>query len=222
MSKTCIIIPGYNVAATIGRIIEGVRKQSLDVVVIDDGSDDHTFEVAKENGAIAFKNAANRGKGASLCYGFDYALSNGYEQVVTMDGDGQHSPKDIPAFLEAIKADNDADIIVGNRMSCPEGMPFTRRITNTVMSKIISCICRQRIPDTQNGFRLIRSSCLSALSLKCRRFEIESEILIEAARKGFKITCVPICSIYRSSPSHINPFIDTLRFIKFIFSYVKS
>ena len=216
--KTCVIIPCFNVAEAIGNIVAEIKRQALDVIVIDDGSTDSTAEIAEKSQAVILKNTVNRGKGVSLCLGFEYALNNGYETVITMDGDGQHFPGDIADFLRTEKTG--AKIIVGNRMYSHNNMPFVRWLTNKIMSKVISGICRQYIPDSQSGFRLIKSLCLKELKLKSKHFEIESEILLEAARCGYKIISIPIKSIYRNSRSRISALADTYRFIKFIVPYL--
>src|SRR4030042_429276 len=133
-----------------------------------------------------------------------------------MDGDGQHCVHDLEKFLE--KARRGAAFVVGNRMHEPRGMPLVRIYTNVLMSWLISKIVHQKIPDTQCGFRLIKREVLENVSIKTKKFEIESEILIKAARRGYAIESIPVQSIYsKSQRSKINPFIDTLRFIKFIF-----
>jgi len=213
--RTCVIIPTYNEAKTIADLIRQIRGQDLEAVVVDDGSNDDTDKIAKENGATVIKNQRNQGKGASLIRGFNYALSNEFEAVITMDGDGQHETADIPYFIRLAQYSN-SGILIGNRMSTPKSMPFIRHLTNRFMSWVISKITRQKIPDTQCGFRLIKKDVLEKLDLLTRRYEIESEILIKAASLGYRIESVPIKTIYMGENSQINPFIDTLRFIKFI------
>jgi hypothetical protein len=102
-------------------------------------------------------------------------------------------------------------------MSVRRNMPVVRVLTNKIMSWFISGLCKQKIPDTQCGFRLIKKEVLERLRLTTSKFEIESEILIKASRLGFKIESLPIKSVYIGEKSHINPFIDTIKFIKFIF-----
>jgi glycosyltransferase involved in cell wall biosynthesis len=218
--KICVVIPSYNVAQTIGGIVKEITAQSIDTVVIDDGSSDSTLEETDRFAAVVLRNERNLGKGASLKKGFAYCLQNGYEVVIAMDGDGQHSPSEIRSFLDALKLNPQADMIVGNRMHCPQDMPCIRRLTNKIMSGLISYLCKQDIPDSQNGFRLIKSAVLKDLELKSNRFEIESEMIVACARKGAKIISIPVCSVYRNIPSQINPILDTVRFIKFILPYL--
>ena len=166
------------------------------------------------------RNNRNLGKGASLRRGFEYALSHKYETVIAMDGDGQHLPPDIRNFLTIESLSPEADMIVGNRMRHPIGMPRIRRLTNIIMSGLISRMCGQSIPDTQNGFRLIRARLLGKLELTSNKFEIESEVIIKAAAFGARVISIPIASVYKNHSSRINPFLDTFRFIRFILPYI--
>ena len=219
--KTCIIIPTYNESRAIGELIRQVRSQNLDVVVIDDGSYDNTSQVAQDNGAIVLRNQNNEGKGASLIKGFDYALSRNFDAVITMDGDGQHQPSDIPYFIR-LATSSTCGVLIGNRMSKRRNMPLVRVLANKFMSWLISKITKQRIPDTQCGFRLLKKEVLEKLHLKTFKYETESEVLIKAARLGFKIEPVPIKAVYQGEKSQINPFIDTLRFIGFIIREIRE
>ena len=220
LMKTCAIIPALNAAGTIGKVVKEIKELGIDPIVIDDGSNDQTSKVSRENGAIVLKNEVNSGKGASLREGIARALSERYDRIFTLDADGQHSPGDIPNFLSLLNTKPQADMIIGNRMNSPAGMPLIRKLTNRFMSRVLSGICGQKIPDTQNGFRLIKSSLLENIELKSRRFEIESELIIKAAAKRALIISVPITSIYQNRQSRINPIADTFRFVKFIISYI--
>ena len=99
--KTCVIIPAYNIEKTLSRVIKGAQKYVDKVIVVDDGSDDATFKRAKEAGAEVLRHEKNLGKGKALCTGLEYALKKGFEQIILMDGDGQHDPNEIPRFLKA-------------------------------------------------------------------------------------------------------------------------
>lgn len=152
----------------------------------------------------------------SLQKGFEYAIAHQYEGVITMDGDGQHDVEDIDKFIKAIAKDPKS-IITGNRMGDPAGMPRSRYFTNWFMSRLISWLCKQRIPDTQCGFRYIGCDILKNCHFLTKDFEIESEVLIKASKKGYKIYSVPVKSIYQNEESKIRPFKDTFRFITYLF-----
>lgn len=213
--KTCVLIPTYNESLHIASLIEEIKPYIGDIVVIDDGSSDATAEIARRHGATVIQNTQNQGKGRSLAIGFQYCMKKGVEAILTMDGDGQHLPTDIPRFLSAAK-NLDAGIILGNRLANPKGMPLVRLITNHCMSWIISKISHQKIPDTQCGFRLMKKKAIESIRLTTSNYETESEILIQAAKNGITILSVPITVVYQGDTSKINPFIDTVRFLKFI------
>jgi glycosyltransferase involved in cell wall biosynthesis len=216
--KVLVVIPAYNEAEHIYNLIKEVKNYHLKILVIDDGSSDDTYNIAKGLEVNVMLNLRNQGKGASLIKGFRYALENDFEAVITMDADGQHQPKDLPLFLKAAE-DKDVHIVIGNRMLKAKGMPLIRVATNKFMSWFISFIGRQSIPDTQCGLRLIKRKVLERIELKTSKFETESEILIKASRMGFKIKSVPIKSIYGEEKSRINPFSDTLRFFRLIYKW---
>ncbi len=213
--KTCVVIPSKNEAERIGELVRKIKQLNLDAIVIDDGSTDKTSEIARESGAIVLRNEKNLGKGLALRKAFDYILTKDYAGVIVIDGDGQHDPANIPSFIEKAQATG-AGVIVGNRMIKPENMPFIRWCTNNFMSMIISSISRQNIPDSQCGYRYIDINVLKKIKLISKKFEIESEVLIEASRVGYIIDSVSIKSIYQGQTSKINPLFDTLRFLRFI------
>lgn len=215
MEKTCVIVPSYNEAKTIGQIIKDLKAKGLSVCVIDDGSTDNTSAIATREGAVVIKHEKNKGKGASLRDGFQYILIEKFSNVLVMDGDGQHKISDVDKFFSKMNSTG-ADIVIGNRMNDVVSMPIVRRLTNRFMSYLVSRMCGHEIPDTQCGFKLIRRSVLENIKLESSNYEIESELLFKAAKKKFKIESVPVETVYANEQSRINPFIDTLRFIAFL------
>ena len=220
--KVCVLIPSYNVAKTIGGIVREIKALGLDAIVIDDGSTDNTQKIASENGALVMRHINNLGKGASLKEGFDFILRmTNFDTVIIMDGDGQHNPRDVKKFISRAHEYND-DIIIGNRMVITKNMPFVRLATNKFMSFLLSVTCKQRIPDTQCGFRLIKRKVLKNLKLESNKYDLESEMLIKASKLNFKIASVPIETIYKGELSRIDPIKDTFRFVNlFVRSYFK-
>ena len=213
--KIIVVMPTYNESRTIADLVRQVQNQNLEILVIDDGSSDDTFTIAKDNMAVVLRNEKNLGKGASLTKGFDYALKAGFDAVITMDSDGQHSPEDIAHFRRIFESSH-SGMFIGNRMLSTKNMPLIRILTNKLMSWVISRAAGQNVPDTQCGFRLIRKEVLEKIVLKSSNYEIESEMIIRAARQGFKIESIPIKTIYSREKSRVNPFIDTIRFFCFI------
>jgi glycosyltransferase involved in cell wall biosynthesis len=213
--RICVIIPAYNESQAIGELIERVRREGLEVIVVDDGSTDGTVKIAQAGGARVLVSGRNMGKGASLIKGYNFALAQGFDAVISMDGDGQHSPDDLAAFVRKAR-ESGAGLIVGNRMGSAKGMPLLRVATNHLMSKLISFIVKQRVPDTQCGYRLAKKELLEKIDLSTSKYETESEILISAARLGVKIESIPVKTIYAGEKSQINPLVDTLRFLRFL------
>ncbi len=213
--KICVLIPAHNEQKEISRLVEQVRAKALDVIVVDDGSVDQTALLAQNAGAYVLSNQQRQGKGFSLKRGFAYLLEQGYQGVVAMDADGQHDPADLDGFLAAAK-DKTMCVVNGTRMKNAAGMPLVRRITNRLMSAMISGICRRSIEDTQCGYRYISADVLRKISLVSNDFEIETEVLIKSCRAGAEIISVPIQTIYRDEKSKINPIKDTVRFFSFL------
>ena len=210
-----MVIPAYQAARTIRPIVEAVRALGLPVLVVDDASSDPTAAEARKAGADVRTRPSNGGKGAALREGLEEVRRRGFGWVLTMDADGQHLPSEIPRLLEA-RERTGADLIVGNRMLNPIGMPADRQLTNRFMSWLISRLTGQRIPDTQCGFRLISGRILRQVELESQRFEIESELVVKAAWAGFEVASVPVTSVYRRQISFIRPIRDTFRFLLFL------
>jgi len=219
--KIWVLIPAYNEEKEIGSLLDSLKKKGLSILVVDDGSTDSTSEIAEKKADVMLRNDKNLGKGYALKKGIMYLLNNvDFDYLVTMDADNQHSPSDIDSFMEYAKQGH--AFVIGNRMEHHRGMPLIRVLTNRFMSALISCITKQKIPDSQCGFRMIRRDVLESIDIETDKFEIESEILIKAAKKRFLIKSIPIKSIYfKDHSSKIHPLYDTFRFIRFIINLKK-
>ncbi|HDL09789.1 MAG TPA: glycosyltransferase family 2 protein [Candidatus Omnitrophica bacterium] len=220
MMQSVILIPAYNEEKNIGSIIADLNEiNPSEIVVIDDGSQDRTAEVARRMGAKVLRLDRNYGKGRALKKGLEYVLHTDASVVFIMDADGQHRAEDVLKLYNHYKKFR-PDVIVGNRMNNPWNMPVIRRVTNWIMSKIISIMCRTKIPDSQCGLKLFSRKVIEKVNITSRKFEVESELLLKAAREGFKIDSVDISSVYfPERKSRIRPFPDTIRFIKFTIKY---
>ncbi len=209
--KIAIVIPAYNEEKTIEKLLDHFKHfPKRNIIVVDDGSNDKTSFIVEKFGATLLKHKENLGKGMAHRTAFEFVISNGFEGVITMDGDGQHDPQEIDNFIKVKKS---ADILIGTRKMTLGNMPLLRYLTNKVTSLTVSLIASQRIFDSQSGYRYISSEVLRKVPLRTERFQTESEILIKAGRMGFRIGSVPISTIYKERKSYINPFIDTCRFI---------
>lgn len=219
--RFCVVLPAFREAKTIRSLTERIFALGLKVVVVDDGSDDATSSEAEAAGAVVVRHPVNRGKGVALTTGFEWAHAHGFEAAVTLDSDGQHDPDEILQFIEAYQRTG-IPVLIGNRMWNPVGMPWIRRWTNRVMSWMLSREMNQYIPDTQCGYRLIRCDLVPFVSARSERFAAESEILLRMAERGIRIDSVRIKTIYGDEKSRINPFLDTIRFIRMIQVYRRS
>jgi len=217
--RTLAIIPAFNEEIGLGKLLDRLLSLNLlplcDVLVIDDGSTDGTYRVAKGRGIRVFRHDVNKGKGEALKTGFRIALMENYDAVITLDADLQHPPEKIGELLDALKTR--WDIVVGSRFRNLEGMPFLNYLSNRLTTLILSLIVGKKLEDTQSGFRALRTYVLRRVKLKTNHFDFESEILAKAARMGFRIGVVPIKTIYGAEKSHVNKLLDTLRFIKLVF-----
>ncbi len=213
--KAAVLVPVFNEAAHLGDFLRRLKAQGLAILVVDDGSTDRSREAARAEGVEVLALGTNQGKGAALAAGFRNLVERGFEWVVVLDGDGQHRPEEIPLFLEKAAA-GPFGVINGSRLKNPAEMPRVRFLTNRFMSWVIGGLAGQRIEDSQCGYKMLSSAFLRKAALRSRRFEIESEILLEAGRLGFPIGAVPVSSVYGSEESHIRPVRDTLRFIRFV------
>jgi glycosyltransferase involved in cell wall biosynthesis len=221
--KPLVIIPAHNEEILLGGVLEDILKSGLfDILVVDDGSIDSTYNLAGSYPVTVLRNKSNMGKGAALKRGFDYAKNRDYRDIIVADADGQHKAEDLISIYRQ-SLNSDADIIIGNRMWSPQNMPWLRRATNILMSKILSYVIKLDIPDTQCGLKLLREHTLSDLSISSNKFDFESELLLKAINRGYKIDSVDISSVYiKGRKSHIKPFKDTIRFLRFFFKAICS
>lgn len=210
----CVIIPTYNNAATLAGVIRDVAGYTHAIIVVNDGSTDHTEEVLSEFTSLeVVRYTRNAGKGIALRRGFKKALEKGYEYAITIDSDGQHFAKDIPLFIEKLDKDGPA-LIMGARNMNQESVPgkssFGNKFSNFWFKVETGIDC----PDTQTGFRLYPIGQLRNMRFFTRKYEFEIEVLVRAAWKGIPVTSVPV-SVYYAPPetrvSHFRPFKDFSR-----------
>jgi membrane protein DedA with SNARE-associated domain len=215
--KTSIlaVIPAYNESEHIAKVVE-VARRSLPVLVVDDGSFDETARQAEAAGAEALRQVPNQGKGAALRAGIRRALDQGYEAVITLDGDGQHDAAEITKFLEAYN-NQPADLIIGKRSF--NKMPLTRRLANTGGRWLFTWAIGQPIPDNQSGYRLVSRRLMEALLASSESgFEFEVEMFATCLKRKYVLAWVPIRTIYCGETSHIHPFHHLVNFLRIIWS----
>ena len=211
------LIPGYDEAPRIGPVVEAASR-FLPVVVVDDGSSDATAAVARDAGAFVIRQEPNQGKGVALRRGFEHAIADGAEAILTLDADGQHDPAEIPEFLAAWSAAATSakpDLVIGARNF--RSMPPIRRLSNALGRRAFSWAVGRDIPDNQSGYRLV-SRRLAAATVRSSEagFGLEVEQITTCIRMGGRIEWVPIRTIYVGAPSHIRPIAHLREFVRIV------
>jgi glycosyltransferase involved in cell wall biosynthesis len=207
------VIPAYNEAEHITQVVKTARR-FMPVLVVDDGSVDETAQLAEAAGADVLRQVSNQGKGAALRAGFLRALDLGCEAVVTLDGDGQHDPREIHKFLQAYTA-RSADLIIGQRNF--RKMPLSRRLANTTGRWLFSWAMGRPIPDNQSGYRMLsRKFIHKLLDSHEQGFEFEVEMLTTCLKGHFDLEWVKIRTIYAGEASHIHPLAHIINFVRIV------
>jgi len=216
MGKSVAIIPAYNEEIALGSVILRTLQYVDKVIVVDDGSSDKTNEVATLAGAELISHPSNLGKGQGLKSGFETILSinegidnsdETYDIIVTIDGDGQNNPDEIPALISPIESGK-ADFVNGSRYlegSTEEDTPTYRRVGQKILDKATNLSSGLNITDSQSGFRAFSKKAILYFKLKNSGFAIESEILSDAAEAELKIVEIPITVRYDLDGSTKNP-----------------
>jgi glycosyltransferase involved in cell wall biosynthesis len=209
--RTCALIPAFNEAPYIANVVKGTQPHVEQVVVIDDGSGDGTAQVAQAAGATCLRSDTNCGKASALRTGITFACAQDFTHVVTLDGDGQHLPEDIPVMISVAK-ETGADLVIGARSFDRARMPRARYYSNTIGSRLASALVGCEIRDSQSGFRLFRLDKLRETKLRSRSYELEMEILIKMARSGCTIAHAPVHMVYDDGQarSKMKPVRDTI------------
>lgn len=213
VDRWCVLIPCLNEEVAIQSVVESVLALGVPVIVVDDGSDDRTPEIVATLPVTLLRQDRRGGKGEALRRGIREALRQGYDAVLTMDGDGQHQASDIPRIV-AVARRYPAHIVIGARLLDREQQPKGRRRANAVADWGISCACAQPIADTQSGQRWYPRVALDLVDLPAQDFVFEAAILIAASReKRLGVISVPIASRYHVTfrPSHFRPVRDVTR-----------
>jgi glycosyltransferase involved in cell wall biosynthesis len=195
-----IIIPAFNEERFIGSVILRARKFADALIVVDDGSADATAEIAAEAGAIVERHVLNQGKGGALNTGFHKARSLGADVVVVLDGDGQHSPGEIPALIAPILS-GQADMVIGSRyLDRRSTVPRSRILGHQVVTFLTNFASGQRVTDSQSGFRAFSTRAIHLITFTSRSFSVESEMQFFAKQHDLKLVEIPILIRYPDRP----------------------
>ena len=209
-ASVAALIPAFNCAGRIGSVVGGVRRHLACVLVVDDGSGDATAAEAGRAGARVVVRGDNGGKAAALRAGLAVLLGEEHSHVLMLDGDGQHDPGDIPAFVAAAA---DADFVLGNRLWQPEAIPGRRRWTNFVGTRALEIMTGFPVEDSQCGFRLVAAGLLRRMGLIGSRYAVDTELLVRAGKLRARFAHVPVRVIYDGERSHYRPLDDTLHIV---------
>ncbi|MBU4285012.1 glycosyltransferase family 2 protein [Patescibacteria group bacterium] len=193
--KIFVVIPAYNEEKTIGQVIREVKKYVDNIIVVDDGSTDKTYETAKKEEVSIYHHIINRGLGGALTTGIKGALLEHGDIFLTFDADGQHKAQDIPKMVNPIK-NGVADIIIGSRLLVPSKMPFSRKLANRIANIITRFLFGIWTTDSQSGLRCFNKKTAQLLNLKTNSMEVSSEIIKEIKVHNLKLMEVPIQAIY--------------------------
>jgi glycosyltransferase involved in cell wall biosynthesis len=193
-NRICVVLPAYNEEITIGSIIAKCKKYTDNVIVVDDGSTDSTYEISQSCGATVIKNAQNLGKGAAIKVAFNHVKTLDMDVIVILDADGQHNPEDIPKIVSPI-LNKEADMVIGSRFVNKEqyeNIPKQRRFGNKVLTFVSNLGEEIKITDTQSGFRAFSKKSIEIFKFDQKSMNIESEMLDDAKNAKLIIKEVPI------------------------------
>ncbi len=211
--RLCIIIPTYNNAKTLQRVIDGVLLFTDQVIVVNDGSTDETEAILKTYSQLhCITLSRNKGKGNALHTGFKEALRKGFHYALTIDSDGQHFPSDIPVFVNALRKSNGKVLLIGSRNLTQEGVPRRSNFGNRFSNFWFWFETGIRLSDTQSGYRLYPLLLLPR-NLYTQKFEFEIEVIVRTAWKGVEVKNVPVQVLYdpEERVSHFRPYKDFTR-----------
>ncbi|MDD2500556.1 MAG: glycosyltransferase family 2 protein [Geobacter sp.] len=218
---TCILIPAYNAVATLRAVLDECLVFDMPLVVVDDGSTDGTAQTLDGLPVTLLTHSVNRGKGAALKTGFDWAIQHQFDGVVTLDADGQHDPTAIPRLLAEVDKKG-YDCLLASRYSQFEEMAGLRKVWNRFG---VWCIRKRtgfEITDSQSGFRFYHARLLRAVRLEKNGYDLEMELLIKGWKAGFTIGSLPVPARVADgrATSHYRPVRDTfnisMTFLKFM------
>lgn len=223
-----VVVPVFNEAQTIGNVILGLKTVlqrqvfGYEIIVVDDGSTDKSAEIAKNQGAKILSLKTHMGKGYAMRLGFSKARG---EIIATMDSDGSHNPEELTHLLAPI-IEGQADLVIGSRLFLRKSA--SGRALNEsgirLFNLLIKVFTGIGVSDSQSGYRVLTSKVLKSLSLKSVEYEIESEMLVKAAKKDFRIREVPVTYVQRTyGKSRLDPFRDGFKiFLSILLAYAKG
>lgn len=206
--KTLVVIPAFNEEKSLSLVVKDLRAHGFsEIIVVDDGSADKTSAVAKKLGVPVFKHVLNRGLGAALGTGFEYAKDKNYDALITFDADGQHAAGDVEKLLYPIRMGK-VDVVVGSRLlKNIKSMPKDRLVLNFLSNIATFVVYGVWATDTLSGLRAFNKRALNTIQIKTDRMEVSNEFYKEIKKNGLRygeISIQPIYTVYSRSDEQNN------------------
>ena len=221
--NTAVVVPIYNSEKYLPKLFKKITEYfSLEsIFAVNDASEDNSNDVCKKIGVKLIDLKVNCGKGNALQVGFKEAIKKGYEFAFTIDSDLQHNPEDFPSFIQK-QNELALELVIGERDFSHKKMPFHRICSNTLTSWVVSRASKQKILDSQCGFRLYDLKLLEGMNFQTKRYQFETEIILKIAKKNGKVGFTPIETIYDGQKSYISGWRDIKNFIKIVLYEMKN
>lgn len=211
-NKICAVIPFFNENKTIREIIDRTLPFVDLIIAVNDGSTDNSCdEITQNEKVVLVSYSRNRGKGYALKTGFLESIKRAAYITITLDADLQHIPEKIPELILGLE---NYDVVIGNRLKNLKKMPFNRILSSKLSSLLLSIKTKQKLLDTQSGFRAYRTNILKNILPSYTGFEAESDMLVKAAERDYKINFIPIPTIYANEKSKMKSIQAIIGFIK--------
>jgi glycosyltransferase involved in cell wall biosynthesis len=217
LGRIVAVVPAYNEAEIVGKVVDEIRAfdPAIDVVVVDDASTDETAAAAREHGATVLELPFNVGIGGAVQTGFRYALAEGYETAVRLDGDGQHDASELGKLLAPIER-GEADLVIGSRFVEGNGSyrpPFARRLGIRVFARLVSLLTRHRVTDTTSGFVALDRIGIELFAAEYPHDYPEVEATLVALRSGLRLSQVQVEMRERETGTSSITFVRSLYYI---------
>jgi UDP-N-acetylglucosamine---dolichyl-phosphate N-acetylglucosaminyltransferase len=214
MKKTFAIIPAYNEAKQIYQTAKDVSKYVDEVIVIDDGSRDNTYNEAKKSKVKVLRLIVNMGKGVAMKTGIEYAISKGAKELILIDADGQHDASEIPLLLKNLRK-NKIDAVLGIRQM-PKNSPALFKLGNWGLNQLFCILFSSKVDDTQNGFRALRADIYSKIKWKSQKYFVETEMIINIIKNKLNYVEVPVTTYYHDKHKGTTVLIGLRYFINML------
>ncbi len=221
--NTAVVVPIYNSEKYLPELFTRIMEYfpSRNIYAVNDASEDNSVNICKNSGVKLIDLKVNIGKGNALQVGFKAAIEEGYKYAFTIDSDLQHKPEDFPNFMQK-QNELDLELVIGKRDFSNNKMPFHRICSNTLTSWVVSRASKQKILDSQCGFRLYNLEIIEGMKFQTMRYQFETEIILKVAKENGSVGFTPIETIYDGQKSYISGMRDIKNFIKIVLYEMKN